>query len=744
MHKTIIIAAAGVMLCGCAHQDDKGTSATWQVVENGDGFYTHRITLKGDLDFQKLGFNCFARQMTPVNELDTITEVVPGYYVISSGRFDKDADSLVIDINTRGSYRNRAYSLDGLHRILSDGTTAPIALTRIPVTERKQWATPDGVDRMPYGPEIYDRNEEIYSEEVPSPYAVVPSYKQVRLTQGTSKTPLAYRWINPANTNHYDVAYNPEYYTLTVRDDSLIITAADERVANAARYSFEKLVADNYDTLPNVEITDWPDLAYRGLMIDISRNFQSPEAMKHFIDLMAQYRMNTLHFHLLDDEAWRLEIKQLPELTEVGARRGYTTDEHDFLVQIFSGDGNPDTQGTTSNGYYTREQFIDFIKYAYDRGIAVIPEIESPGHARAAVKSMEARYRRTGDDSLRLIHDGDTSKYTSAQAFHDCVMNPALEGPYRFMDIVMTEIQSMYQDAGVPLPAIHIGGDEVARGAWNGSEVAQKFIEEHKLDGQTGLHGYFVDRVIDMARAKGIKISGWQEIALGHSVEYNASTAPEVYSVNCWTEASGPNPVGAQSVKNGYPTILSNVNYFYMDMMYNNHPEEYGLNWGGTVDEFQSLHGYPARLCPVDVSKEKGSIKGVSGHLFAETIRNPEMVEYFLFPKMLGLVERAWNNDSTYTDRDFNAVVGLKEIPRWAKEGRNFHLRQAGIKEIDGKIYMNSPYPGAEIRYTTDGTEPTASSALYSEPLPAEGLTEVRARLFYNGKESLTTYLFFD
>ncbi len=736
MHKSLLIALAGALLGACS-AEKAPTSATWQVLENGDGQYSHRLTIKGDMSFDKIGFNCFARTMTPVNELDTITEIVPGYYVLSSGRFGQDADSIVVDIITKGSYRLRSYAIDGLHRIGADGSTAPIAFTRIPVTERKQWATPDGVDKMPYGPEIYDRNAEIYADQAPSPYAVVPSYKQVTLTGGESKMPLAYSWHKVTNDN-------PEYYTITVRNDSLIIGAADERMANAAKYSFDKLVAENYETLPNVEIVDWPDLPYRALMIDISRNFQTPEAMKQFIDYMAQHRLNTLHFHLLDDEAWRLEIKQLPELTEVGARRGYTTDEHDFLAQIFAGDGNPDTQGNCSNGYFSREEYIDFIKYAYSRGINVIPEIESPGHARAAVKSMEARYRRTGDDSFRLIHDGDTSKYTSAQAFHDNVMNPALPGPYKFMDTVMTEIQSMYTEAGVPLLAIHIGGDEVARGAWDGSEVAQKFIEENKLDGQTGLHGYFVDRIIEMMREKGIQVSGWQEIALGHSDEYNAKTAPEVYSVNCWTQATGPNPVGAQSVSNGFPTILSNVNYFYVDMVYSNHPEEPGLNWGGTVDEFQSLHGYPARLCPIDVSKAKGYIKGVSGHLFAETMRNPQTVEYYLFPKMLGLTERAWNNDSTYTDRDFNAIIGMREIPRWAKEGRNFHLRQPGIKEIDGKICMNSPYPGAEIRYTTDGSTPTAQSSLYSEPFSAQGLKDIRARLFYQGKESVTTYLFIE
>lgn len=166
-----------------------------------------------------------------------------------------------------------------------------------------------------------------------------------------------------------------------------------------------------------------------------------------------------------------------------------------------------------------------------------------------------------------------------------------------------------------------------------------------------------------------------------------------------------------------------------------------GLNWGGVVDEFQTLHGYPAKLCPVSADKQD-KIMGVSGHLFSETIRNPQMVEYYIFPKMLGLTERAWNSDSTYTDAQYNAIIEYKEIPRWEKEDRNFRLRQPGIIVADGNVMMNSPYHGAEIRYTTDGSVPTAQSPLYEKPFSAEGISQVRAKLFFKGKESVTSYLF--
>ncbi len=730
-HLITLAAATGLtLLSGCAPKTQP-TTVAWQVMQNNGESYTQRLIISGDMSFNKLGFNRFARKMKTANPLDTITEIVPGYYVLSSARFADAKDTVIVDIISPGQIKYRSEAMDGFHRIEHDGSTSPVIYTRVPFTEKKQWAYGNN-DQMPYGDEIYKRNEVIYSENVPGVYDVVPSYKQVNLTQGTSKTPLSFSWTHIQNDN-------PEYYTITVKNDSLIIGASDERHAQVAKYTFEQTVASQNPELPNVEIADYPDLPYRAIMLDISRNFQSPEAMKHFVDLMAQYRFNTLHFHLLDDEAWRLEIKQLPELTEVGARRGYTTDESDFLAQIFSGDGNPNMMGTTNNGYYTREDYIDFIKYAYDRGIDVIPEIESPGHARAAVKAMEKRYRTTGDDSYRLIEDGDTSKYSSAQAFHDNVMNPALEGPYKFMDTVIGEIQSMYAEAGIPLKAIHIGGDEVANGAWSGSPTAQKFMADNNIKDQTALHGFFVGRVLDIMRKKGIKVSGWQEIAIGHNDKYNKEVAPQTYSVNCWSTAGNNSTIPVQSVQNGFNTILSNVERFYLDMMYNPHPEEPGLCWGGFVDEFTSLNGYPAVLCPVK-PEQKDKIFGMSGHLFSETIRNPEMIEYYLLPKMLGLTERAWNNDTTYTDQQFNAIIGAKEMPRWAANGINFHLRQPGIMVADGKARMNSPYPGAEIRYTTDGTEPNAQSTLYTEPISADADTDIRARLYYNGRESLTTY----
>ena len=355
---------------------------------------------------------------------------------------------------------------------------------------------------------------------------------------------------------------------------------------------------------------------------------------------------------------------------------------------------------------------------------------------------MEARYRNTGDASYRLIEDGDTSRYTSAQAFHDNVMNPALPGPYKFMEKVIDEIALMYKEAGVPLTAIHIGGDEVPRGAWNGAPSALALIKNKNLKDEKGLHAYFVQQLAKILSQRGIKMNGWQEIAVGHTPEYNAEIAPLVGGVNCWSTlpSHGHGGVTREAVNAGYLIILSNVNHFYLDMTYNYHPLEKGLNWGGTVDEFNSLAGYPAELCPTD-STTPGRIIGISGHVFAETMRSFPQLQSFLLPKMLGLAERAWNNSKTYTPAMFNNIICKKELPRLALRGWNFHLRQPGIIVENGIVKMNSPYPGAVIRYTLDGSEPNSKSATYTEPFTSDA-TQIRARLYHLGKESVTTILF--
>ena len=719
------------------------TTVVWENMGNdkdakGNAYYVQRFTVKGDVaKIDRLCFNQFARQMTPLNAANKVVEIVPGYYYITSPEFGTAADSVVIDIRVKGTMAAICYAPDGVHVVTKEGLTAGVKYSRKSIIDRpEQWSV-EGRDKMPYGDVIYRFNESLVCNDSIGIYDVIPSFKKVTLLGGEYKG-------NGEVTTRLVSHENPEFYRISITTDSLVVEYASEQALKIANrvLSTHNYIPVEGAVLPCVVIEDYPDLPYRAVMIDISRNFQRVADLQTVVQILARYRLNTLHFHFSDDEAWRLEIPGLPELTNVGSRRGYTLDEHNHMVQIFAGNGDPNTTEGTANGYITRGEFIEFLRYCDEMGITVIPEIESPGHARAAIKSMEARYRNTGDASYRLIEDGDTSRYTSAQAFHDNVMNPALPGPYKFMEKVIDEIALMYKEAGVPLTAIHIGGDEVPRGAWNGAPSALALIKNENLGGEKGLHAYFVKKLAAMLSQRGIKMHGWQEIAVGHTDEYNAEIAPLVGGVNCWSTlpSHGHGGVTREAVNAGYPIILSNVNHFYLDMTYNYHPLEKGLNWGGTVDEFNSLAGYPAELCPTD-STTRGRIIGVSGHVFAETMRSFPQLQSFLLPKMFGLAERAWNNNPTYTPAQFNNIIGNKELPRLTVRGWAFHLRQPGVIVEEGMVKMNTPYSGAVIRYTLDGSEPTMKSPIYTEPFASDA-RQIRARLYYLGQESLSTIYF--
>ena len=528
--------------------------------------------------------------------------------------------------------------------------------------------------------------------------------------------------------------------------------------------------------LDAMSVEDYPDLLYRGQMIDIARNFTTVDNLKKLVDVFASYKMNVLHFHFSDDEAWRLEIPGLEELTAVGSRRGHTTDESRCLYPCYDGGYDPDA-ATVSNGYYSREDFIGLLRYAAERHIRVIPEIESPGHARAAIVSMKARYNKYKDTDVEkaaeylLSEPEDTSRYASVQYYTDNVINVAMPSTYRFMEKVIQELAAMYREAGVPLATVHLGGDEVARGVWLGSPKCQALMKEKGMTKPHDLAEHFITQMADIMQRNGLKFSGWQEVALGHTEEAHRQLRTQAAGVYCWNTVPGYDEVVYQIANNGYPVILCNVGNFYMDMAYNGHPDERGLDWGGYVDESVSFSMLPFSIYrslrtdgagnPVDLdAAEKGktvltaegrkNILGVQGQLFAETIRSFNGVEYLLFPKIMGLAERGWNAYPAWEElrgaqeqQAFNKALALyyekisdMEMPYWTRNGINFRLPHPGLLVKDGKLYANVAIRGAEIRYTTDGSEPDAQSALWEAPVPCHAPV-VKAKTFCQGEESL-------
>ncbi len=708
----------------------------WQtlgnVIEDGKPSYTQRFTITGGNGVARVCFNQFARKMEAVNPADTIREIIPGYYYISSPRLGSNTET-IIDIKTSATLRHHSYMPDGVHAVMANGSVAPVRFTRLPISDRpEQWSLPNS-DKMPSAESTYTLNESLRGGKEPSEFDLIPSLKKVEL-RGEGKANL-----NAAPKETAITHENPEYYQIDLTGEVPAIAYASERGKIYAFNTLQQLRNNNPNGVSMAWIEDYPDLPYRAFMMDIARNYFGIPQLQQLVQQMARYKLNKLHFHFCDDEAWRLEIPSLPELITVGSRRGYTLDEKEHLAQIFDGNGNPNSSQGTANGYITRQEFVQFLQYCKSLGIDVIPEIESPGHARAAIKAMENRYRRTGDASLRLIEDGDKSVYTSAQSFHDNIMNPAIEGPYKFMEIVISDIEAMYKDAGVTLETIHIGGDEVPKNAWGGSPSVQAMIKEQNLDGERGVHAAFVERIAEILNKKGIGMNGWQEIAIGHSADYDKKIAPLTRGVNFWTVSKSSKAPEAAAA--GYKIIISNVDHFYLDQTYSNHPEEKGLTWGGNVDEFATLHGYPSKLCPVDSAYAKNVI-GVSGQIFGETLRSFEQLQTYLFPKWLGLAERGWNANPSYNDKDFNRFIEERELPSLALRGIHFHVKQPGIKVEDGMIVMNAPYSSGTIRYTTDGSNPTEKSPIYTTPFTDNGAEQIRATFFFKGMKSVPTIHF--
>lgn len=719
------------------------STVVWETLGNtvdadGNPVYTQRFTVTpgDDGGFDRLAFCMFKRGMTPVCPDDTIIEILPGYFAVGSPRFAdaRKGEPVVVDIITKGALSHISFAPDGMH-LVDGGKTVRTRNTRRSVTATPDmWRAASGADGMIYGPEAFAINDSLRSTSRPAAYRQIPTPKKVSLTGDTVKVPQAKAVRTIADSRR-------DYWRATVSADSIIVYTNSTHPA-AILAGLERRIAESATPdglVPAAEIEDWADYAYRGMMIDVARNFTGKDDMKRIISLIARYGLNTLHFHVGDDEGWRVEIPALPELTEVGARRGYTlTDDAPFLKGIYSGDGNPDATDTPANGFYTVDDYVELLRYADSLGVAVLPEFDSPGHSRAAIRAMEHRYRTTGDASLRLIHDGDSSRYTTAQDFHDNIMNPALEGPYKFWGIVFDGLADIYAKAGVEMPVVHIGGDEVPAHAWDGSDAARRLMAEKGLTHQRELHALFVQRVAEEAARRGIRIAGWQEIALGHSPAYDRAVRPVIAAVNCWTNA-GDN--GSRIASGGYPLVLTNVDYLYFDQTPTSHPEEPGLTWGGIVDEFRPLHATVDALCPAPADVQ-ARVEGISGTLFAETVRSRAMIERYILPRILGLAERAHNARATISDSEYFGAL-TAEMPRWQAEGSDFYVRQPGIRlAADGKVEMNDAYGMGEIRYTLDGSQPTRESTLYTGPFDPAGAPQVRARLFAGPAESVTSILY--
>lgn len=578
---------------------------------------------------------------------------------------------------------------------------------------------------------------------------------------------------------------NKEAYKLSVSEKGVVVTGSDP---TAVFYGLQSLLAmvplEVYKSetkvinLQHVKIADAPRFAERALHVDVSRNFQTKETLKRILDMLAFYKVNQFLFYTTEDEGWRLEIDGLPELTQVGAQREHTWGKDAPALNPAYGSGPyAYAEGKYGSGFYTREDFIEILKYADERHIKVIPELNFPAHARAAIKAMEARYNRLMKEGkeeeaneYRLIDPEDRSEYMSAQSYTDNVVSVARESTYHFYEKVVDEIAEMYKAAGLKMDVIHAGGDEVPEGVWTKSPMAINLLKEHpEIKDPHNLQAYFFRKLLKLLEKRDLRVDGWEEVALIKNENGEYEPNPEFADRNVvpyvWNNLSGHQDLGYRLANFGYKVMICNVSNFYFDLAYNNDPKEPGLYWAGFVNTRDAWTFAPYDVFittthtmmgkEIDPEKEyadmerlkpeaRKNIIGLEAHLWSETIKGRKMIEYYLLPKLMGFAESAWsaerrweviseeqvrNKIMTSEWNIFANTLAKRELPRlrYINGGYNYRIPLPGAVVSDGILKANVEFPGLVIRYTEDGSEPNERSPVYEGPVKVQGIVKLKS-----------------
>ncbi len=538
-------------------------------------------------------------------------------------------------------------------------------------------------------------------------------------------------------------AGQPESYHIVAKDGAVTITAADAAGASYALRSLAQQAAYEHGQLKPLEITDAPRFAYRGLHMDMARNFESKGHILAVIDEMAALKLNKLHLHLGDDEGWRLAIDGLPELTEIGSKRCHDLAEDTCLLPQL-GAGPDNAPGV--NGYLTRADYIEILKAAKARQIEVIPSFDMPGHSRAAVRSMEARYRRlmaagkpVEASQYRLQDPDDTTAYISIQDYHDNTLNICLPSTYAFIDKVMESIKAMHDEAGEPLRIYHIGTDETA-GAWVKSPACQKIMADKTITVQQ-LGASFITQVSDILGKKGIEPAGWSD-GMG---SVDPAQMPKKVQSNSWGSLfSGGGADAYRQANQGWDVVMSTPDVLYFDMPNAADGQERGYDWASRQTDIYKVFaflpenlGANAVLMPnyIGVGQTIADptplqpghrIAGMQGQIWSETTRSDRIADYLLFPRTLALAERAWHRAGwepdyvagksySYNDgsvdtakvaadwQGFQARL-LPQLSSLDAAGLTYRLPVPGAHIAGGKLEANTPIAGLAIQYKQTGT----------------------------------------
>ena len=455
-------------------------------------------------------------------------------------------------------------------------------------------------------------------------------------------------------------------------------------------------------TLAGARIEDAPRFVYRGLHLDVGRHFAPVEFVKRYIDLMSRYKYNTFHWHLTEDQGWRIEIRKYPRLTEVGGCRKETQ---------LGRNRNPYVGDSIRYcGSYTQDQVREVVAYAKSRYVTVIPEIEMPGHAKAALAAYPELGCGPGPYEVWTMWGVDPNIFCPK------------EETFTFLENVLTEVMALF-----PSTYIHIGGDEAPKTVWQQSPIAQAVIRREKLKDEHELQSYFIRRMEKFLNAHGRQLIGWDEILEG-------GLAPKA-TVMSWRGING----GIAAARQNHDVVMTPTSHTYFDYIQGD--RRFEPTWTGSYLPIETVYAFEPTVPDSLTPEQAKHIIGTQGQLWSEYMYNTSQVEYMAYPRALALAEVAWSPKSA---RDFESfrrrlLPRLLGLDRLAVNYR-FPSADNGLERnrtVTGDsvvVELRSALPEAEIRYTLDGSHPTASSPRYTAPLrlavPAEGIS-VLARTFY-------------
>ncbi|WGH76321.1 family 20 glycosylhydrolase [Tenacibaculum tangerinum] len=518
--------------------------------------------------------------------------------------------------------------------------------------------------------------------------------KQYDITLTTAKTGAKIQFLKD------DTLKNEEAYILTITPKEIIISASS---AKGAFYGVQSLlqlmpVATNSKSMAIqcLEIKDSPRFVYRGMHLDVARHFFSVDFIKKYIDMLAMLKMNTFHWHLTEDQGWRIEIKKYPKLQEVAAYRKET------LIGHYS-DQPHQFDGKRYGGYYTQEEIREVVTYAAERQVTIIPEIEMPGHSQAAI----AAYPELGCT-------GDTIEVATKWGVFEDIYCPK-ETTFQFLEDVIDEVVSLF-----PGKYIHIGGDEAPKKRWRNCAHCQQLIKEKGLKDEHELQSYFITRMEQYINSKGKQLIGWDEILEG-------GLAPNA-TVMSWRGTKG----AVEAAKAHHNVVLTPNSHCYFDHYQSTHENE-PLAIGGFLPLEKVYHFNPI---PKELTKEEAQyVLGAQGNVWTEYMKTPEKVEYMIFPRVAALSEVVWSSSKqkNYDDFKKRLLSFFKRLDHLSINHANhlYELRGKPLYAKDSTFYiLEAQISGKDIRFTLDGTIPTEKSTLYTAPIPITKSVTIKAASF--------------